>query len=48
MKKRDLMQLLDSYVEDDAEVLIGETPKCLMAIKDDVCLMIRLDGKWEY
>ena len=47
MKVGYLKQLLCSYVTDDAECKIGENPKCLMVVENNVCIMINLDGDWE-
>ncbi|MBP5421679.1 MAG: hypothetical protein J6Y78_04455 [Paludibacteraceae bacterium] len=47
MKKGELKTLIDAYLNDDAEMVIAENPKCLMGIEQNVCIMIKLDGNWE-
>ena len=47
MKGKEFKRLANQ-VHDDAEVLIGENPKSLLIINNEVCTMIKLDGKWDY
>lgn len=47
MIKGQLVQLLNSYLSDNAEIVIAENPKCLMGIERNVAIMIKLDGNWE-
>ena len=47
MKKGELKTLIDAYLNDDAEIVIGGNPKCLVGIERNVCIMIKLDGNWE-
>ena len=47
MKNGELVRILDSYVTDDAECKIGESPKCLMVIQSNICIMINLDKEWD-
>lgn len=46
MIKSELVQILDSYLSDNAEIVIAENPKCLMGIEKNVTIMIKLDGDW--
>ena len=46
MKKGELVQILNNYVTDDADCKIGENPKCLMVVENNVCIMINLDTEW--
>lgn len=48
MKKGALVDMLNRYAMDDAEVRIGENPKALLVIEDCKCIMIKLDGEWDY
>lgn len=43
-----LVQILNGYVSDDADCIIAENPKSLMVVEGEVCIMIKLDGEWEY
>lgn len=48
MKKIELIQQLDSYLSDNAEVIVAENPRCLMGIEHNITIMIKLDGDWDY
>lgn len=47
MIKGQLVQLLNSYLSDNAKIVIAENPKCLMGIEKNIAIMIKLDGNWE-
>lgn len=47
MRKSEVVQLLNSYLNDDAEIVVGENPKCLIGIERNVLIMFKLDGNWE-
>ena len=48
MKKGELVQILDSYFSNDADVLIGVNPTSLMVVEGSLATMIKLDGEWKY
>ena len=47
MIKGQLVQLLNSYLSDDAKIVISENPKGLLGIENNIAIMIKLDGSWE-
>lgn len=47
MIKSELVQILDSYLSENADIVIAENPKCLMGIEGNICIMIKLDGDWK-
>lgn len=48
MKKGELVQILNNYFTDDADVLIGVNPTALMVVEGYLASMIKLDGEWDY
>lgn len=47
MIKSELVQILDSYLSDNAEIVIAENPKCLLGIEKNIAIMIKLNGDWK-
>ena len=48
MKKGELVQILDNYFTNDADVLIGVNPTSLIVVEGSLATMIKLDGEWDY
>ena len=47
MIKSELVQILDSYLSDNAEIVIAENPKCLLGIEKNIAIMSKLYGDWK-
>jgi len=48
MKKGELVQILDRYFSNDADVFVAENPTSLMVVEGCLAIMIKLDGEWDY
>ena len=48
MKKGELVQILDNYFSNDADVMVAVNPTSLMVVEGCLAVMIKLDGDWDY